>query len=109
MDILIVYESMDAENNFSENIPVKCVMDFNVEYINNASHLSMSAVHRAAWYKATHEDVAKYKIMVDTNLDKISLPLAALLCNNKFVKFIKHRLMKNEMYDNINSFLVGCM
>ncbi len=56
--MLIVYDSMDAENNFSEDFPVQCVMDFIVEHINNASHLSKSAVHRATWYKATDKDVA---------------------------------------------------
>ncbi len=46
--MLLVYDSMDAGNTFSEHFLVKCVMDFNVEYINNASHISKPTVHRAA-------------------------------------------------------------
>ncbi len=80
-------------------------MDFNVEYINNASHLSKHAVHRGAWYKATDEDVAKYMEMVDTNLDKISLPHAPLLCNDKFCEV--HKTQINEMHDNIISSLLN--
>ncbi len=102
IDKLLVYDSMDAENNVSEHLPVKRVMDFNVEYIN--SRLSRPAVHRATWYKATDEDVAKYKEIVDTNLDKISLPHAALLCNDKFCEV--HKIQINEMHDNIISSLL---
>ncbi len=104
MDMLLVYDSMDGENNVSEHFPVKCVMDFNVEYINNASHLSKPAVHTTAWYKATDEDVAKCKEIVDTNLDKISLPHAALLCNDKFCEV--HKTQINEMHDKIISSLL---
>ncbi len=83
---------------------VRCVMDFNVEYINNASHLTRPAVHRAEWYKATDENVAKYKEMVDTNIDKISLLHATLLCNDKFCEV--HKTQLDEMHDNIISSLL---
>ncbi len=42
--------------------------------------------------------------MVDTNLDKISLPHAALLCNDKFCEV--HKTQINEMHDNIISSLL---
>ncbi len=66
---------MDTANNFSEHFPVKCVMYFNVEYINNSSHLPSTD-----------------KEIVDTNLDKISLPHAALLCNDKFCEVHKTQI-----------------
>ncbi len=42
--------------------------------------------------------------MVDTNLDKISLPHSALLCNDKLCEV--HKTQINEMYDNIISSLL---
>ncbi len=45
--------------------------------------------------------------MVDTNLDKISLPHAALLCNDKCCEF--HKTQINKMHDNnICSLLDAC-
>jgi hypothetical protein len=35
IDKLLSYDSMDAANNFSENFPVKCIMDFNVVCVNS--------------------------------------------------------------------------
>ncbi len=42
--------------------------------------------------------------MVDNNIDKISLPHAALLCNDKFCEI--HKTQINEMHDNIISALL---
>ncbi len=95
----MTYDSLDAANNFSEHFPVKCTIDFNVEYFNSVEHAKSEVTPKPAWYKANDDDIERYNELLDINISKISLPQDALLCTDTFCKV--HSEQIDDMHEHI--------
>ncbi len=57
INMILTYDSLDTANNFCEHFPVKCTMDYNVEYFNSVEHAKSEITPKPAWYKANDDDI----------------------------------------------------
>ncbi len=67
---------------FSDHVLLKLTLDVNIEY-NYTNERSFNV--QTAWHKATDDDIAIYKKMLDEKLAKIELDIEAFCCKNVFV------------------------
>ena len=69
----------DSIENSSDHVAVLCELDIVVDYI----EIEVSQpVNVTSWYKATISDVGNYQKVIDTLIDNICIPQAALDCKN---------------------------
>ncbi len=100
INMILTYDSLDATNNFSEHFPVKCTIDFNVEYFNSVEHAKSEVTPKPTWYKANDDVINLYIELLDINLSIIPLPQDALLWTNTFCKV--HIEQINGMHEHIS-------
>ena len=74
-----MYTSVDTVENMSDHLAVMCVFDRRIMFQNRTERIHQ---HRAAWHKASEQNVHDYQITLDGLLMDISLPHGAVLCDD---------------------------
>ena len=81
---LLAFDSIDSVNNFSDHVPIKCVISGEVFYQGNVNNATNYAQIKPSWIKAGDPDKARYKATVDEKLLSIIVPYDAIMCNEMF-------------------------
>ncbi len=61
INMILIYDSLDAANNLSKHFPVKCTINFNVEYLNSVEHAKSEVTPKPVLHKANDDDINRYK------------------------------------------------
>ena len=94
---IIVYRSLHDENNLSDHVTVLLTLSLSAEHDeNNDSRLY---VKRVLWDKATTDNIAHYKHMLDECCAQLKLLLDALYCQDTSCKI--HSSALNVYFNNI--------
>ncbi len=94
--MILIYNSLDTANNFSEPFPIKYTIYFNVEYVNSVEHAESEVTPKPEWYKTNDDDINR---LLDINVSNIPLPQDALTYSNKFCKVYIEQI--NDMHEHI--------
>ena len=71
------YEVFESIENCSDHLPVLCTMDINVDLLRKRDR---NFVKKAAWSKASLDDISQYKHKLDDILQFIHVPTEAVQC-----------------------------
>ena len=93
MDSLKCFNDYDTINNSSDHLPIFAQFKIKCSYVKAESRPSVKSV---SWYKATIDDVNKYKECIDNSLKNVVLPEDALSCND--LECTLHRSTLEELY-----------
>ena len=83
-DKLLSFDAIESVNNFSDHVPIKCVISSDVFYQENFSNVTNYAHMRPSWIKASDLDKDRYKATVDGKLQSIVIPYDAIMCDDLF-------------------------
>ena len=104
-DALLTFDNVDSVNNFSDHIPVKCVIDYVMSYSENVNPVCNQS--RPAWKKATVNQLSNYSQLLDEILGEIHVPFDAIQCNDIFCNLHNDAICKFHD-DIIDSMISAC-
>ena len=90
------YSTLPSVDNLSDHDALICVLKCDVTSI---PRIERKFKEKAAWYKATSRDIAKYKNRLDTLLSEITLDNDFLTCDN--ISCVNHRNDISTLLANI--------
>ncbi len=84
--LLLHYDEVHGHNHCSDHWKVKCVMDFNVKYVNGNTGTKEPQYSKPTWGKSSIEQIGSYRMVLGSLLNDIDIPQEAAVCHDKMCR-----------------------
>lgn len=76
---ILEYKSIKSVDNMSDHDAVSCTLDLNVTIMKKVDRTFQ---HKAAWHKASRDNIVEYQNNLDTRLSNMCIPNDLMICDN---------------------------